>query len=356
MYKLSFDGITKKFGGAVAVNNVSLNIRRGEFVSLLGASGCGKTTLLRIIAGFARADSGTISIDGQRIDHLPPGKRGIGFVFQSYALFPTQTVAENIGFALDLRRDSRADIAKRVTELCEIVQLQGKEDRYPHELSGGQQQRVALARALAPKPEIMLMDEPLSALDAKIRARLRAEIRSVTDLLGITTVYVTHDQEEALAMSDRVAVMEGGVIRQVGTPMEIYHGPADNFVAGFIGDSNVLPAMLAGKGKAVLQGCGRAIDVVGSLEQPGACIVSVRPEHIEFRPADGVSDSFIGTIRDVSFKGQLIRARIVTAQRNTLIADVWSTDWQNSGLAAGDSVTWSIAPGKALVFASESAL
>ena len=289
MYKLSFDGITKKFGGAVAVNNVSLNIRRGEFVSLLGASGCGKTTLLRIIAGFARADSGTISIDGQRIDHLPPGKRGIGFVFQSYALFPTQTVAENIGFALDLRRDSRADIAKRVTELCEIVQLQGKEDRYPHELSGGQQQRVALGRALVAQAKVCLMDEPLSNLDAQLRQDMRRELRELQQKLGLTVVYVTHDQTEAMSMADQVVLLNQGRVEQGGTPRELYARPATTFAARFIGTPPMNLVALESNGRIA------GSDVASGVQ---AAQLGVRPEAITLA-ADGIP----AVVRSVEYLG-----------------------------------------------------
>jgi len=185
--------VTKRFGAVTAVDGVSMDIASGEFVSLVGASGCGKSTLLRIIAGFTKSDGGELTIDGRHVQGLPPSKREVGFVFQSYALFPTQTVAKNIGFSLSLRRRGKTEIANRVAELCALTRLGGLEDRYPHELSGGQQQRVALARALAPDPAILLLDEPLSALDAKIRAHLRTEIRAVVNRLGITTVYVTHD-------------------------------------------------------------------------------------------------------------------------------------------------------------------
>ncbi|MBT3360222.1 MAG: ABC transporter ATP-binding protein, partial [Rhodospirillales bacterium] len=238
--RLRIENAVKRFGDAVAVDGVSIDIATGEFVTLVGASGCGKTTLLRMIAGFTKLDGGEIWIDETRVDAVPLRKRNIGFVFQSYALFPTMTVAENIGFSLRLRRRSKTEKAARVAELCALTRLEGLEERYPHELSGGQQQRVALARALAPHPAILLLDEPLSALDAKIRAFLRTEVRAVVKDLGITTVYVTHDQEEALSMSDRVAVMDGGRFQQIGPPMDVYERPAGEFVADFIGTSNRL--------------------------------------------------------------------------------------------------------------------
>ncbi|MGE0006623.1 MAG: ABC transporter ATP-binding protein [Parvibaculaceae bacterium] len=353
MKALSFRGVTKRFGDTLAVNDVSLDVDAGEFVSLLGPSGCGKTTLLRILAGFTKAHAGTVSIDGKQIDPLPPSRRGLGFVFQSYALFPTQTVAQNIGFALSIRRDPPQEIAKRVAELCEIVQLTGKQDHYPHELSGGQQQRVALARALAPKPAIMLMDEPLSALDAKIRAHLRAEIRAIVEQLGITTVYVTHDQEEALTMSDRIAVMDGGVIRQVGTPMEIYHRPADSFVAGFIGDSNMLAARAMG-GRVVIASDVEPVETLGSPLPECDCVLCVRPEHIELHRPSEASRAPIGTIRNVSFMGQLVRAHILTAEGSLLVADAWSAEWEANRFTVGDRVAWRIRSGRALAFRRDS--
>lgn len=353
---LSFSGITKRYGRFVAVNNVSLDLRTGEFVSLLGASGCGKTALLRIIAGFTKADAGEVRINGERIDSLPPGKRGIGFVFQSYALFSTQTVAQNIGFALSIRGVPGREIEKRVAELCEIVQLTGKENHYPHELSGGQQQRVALARALANKPEILLMDEPLSALDAKIRTHLRAEIRAIINRLGITTIYVTHDQEEALTMSDRIAVMEGGVIRQVGTPIEIYNRPADSFVAGFIGESNILPARATGCGSILVASHASPIEATGQYLPEGECVLCIRPEHIEIDPYEEGNGRPAAIVRGLTFKGQLVRADITTEDGFLLFVDKWSADWDATQISVGDKVCWSIKPGRALAFPADGRL
>ncbi|HLT18873.1 MAG TPA: ABC transporter ATP-binding protein, partial [Thermomicrobiales bacterium] len=333
MPKLSFRGITKTFGGITAVKDASLDVRRGEFVSLLGGSGCGKTTLLRIIAGLTRPDAGTVHIDGSRVDTLPPGKRDLGFVFQSYALFPTQTVAQNIGFALSLRRRPRVEIARRVAELCELVQLSGLENRYPHELSGGQQQRVALARALAPSPAIMLMDEPLSALDAKIRAHLRAEIRSIVERLGITTVYVTHDQEEALSMSDRVAVMDRGVIRQVGSPMEIYLQPADRFVAEFIGTTNRFPARATGNGSVVIEGHGLTVPVSAAFPAAARCTICVRPEHVDLVRAGDGSGCVEGSVRSVVFMGQMVRVRVATRDEREVVVDASTSEWMSKNIA-----------------------
>jgi ABC-type Fe3+/spermidine/putrescine transport system ATPase subunit len=351
--QLSLTGINKRFGETVAVDDVSLDIASGEFLTLVGASGCGKTTLLRIIAGFARADSGALTIDGRHLEALPPSRREIGFVFQSYALFPTQTVAQNIGFALSVRHRPRAEIARRVAELCELTRLEGMEGRYPHELSGGQQQRVALARALAPNPQILLLDEPLSALDAKIRAHLRTEVRAVVKEFGITTVYVTHDQEEALSMSDRVAVMDQGRIRQVGDPLSVYLRPQNRFVAEFIGTSNALAGRVAGGGMVEIEGRMVAAQVPDGLDG-GPCVVCVRPEHLALRRADAADGAF-GRLTGMAFLGQTVRATLETAAGTRLVADVSNAQWLGRGLAVGDAVEWSVAPGCVLVFPPDGA-
>jgi putative spermidine/putrescine transport system ATP-binding protein len=334
----------------VAVDNVSLDIASGEFVTLVGASGCGKTTLLRMIAGFTKPDSGELTIDAQRVDNLPPSKREIGFVFQSYALFPTQTIAQNIGFSLSIRHRPKAEIAKRVAELCELTQLKGLEDRYPHELSGGQQQRVALARALAPNPSILLLDEPLAALDAKIRAHLRIEIRAVVDRLGITTVYVTHDQEEALSISDRVAVMDFGEILQVGKPMDLYLRPTGRFVAQFIGTSNNLRGRVTRKGEVTIEGHRLEVDVHEDLRGQESCTVCVRPEHIDLARVGGESGGIPGKLTSLSFLGQTVRTKVSTSNGTELVVDVPTSDWLAKGLSLGDEVVWTPHPGSAMVF------
>jgi putative spermidine/putrescine transport system ATP-binding protein len=237
---LTLDKITKTFGTQTTVHGIDLAVERGEFVSFLGPSGCGKTTTLRMIAGFETPTSGTIRIDGHDVTDLRPNQRNIGMVFQAYALFPNMTVAGNIAFGLKVAKKSSSEIAARVKEMLALIKLPDVGDRYPYQLSGGQQQRVALARALAIQPKILLLDEPLSALDAKIRISLREEIRAVQRELGITTIYVTHDQEEALSMSDRICVMNEGRIEQLGTPFEIYNNPKTRFVATFVGTLNVL--------------------------------------------------------------------------------------------------------------------
>src|SRR6516162_1966705 len=237
---LELTDVRKAFAQSAAVDNFNLSVKRGEFVSFLGPSGCGKTTTLRMVAGFEEPTSGAIRIDGREMVGLRPNQRNIGMVFQSYALFPNMTVSENVAFALKIARRPQEEIKTRVGEMLEMIKLPQLGDRYPYQLSGGQQQRVALARALAGRPQLLLLDEPLSALDAKIRASLRAEIRDLQRKLGITTIYVTHDQEEALAMSDRIVVMSEGRIEQLGTPFEIYNRPKTRFVASFVGTLNVL--------------------------------------------------------------------------------------------------------------------
>ncbi len=321
MQGLAIEQVRKRFGDVVALDDVSLAAARGEFLSLLGASGCGKTTLLRIVAGFAAADSGRILRGDADISRLPPARRRIGLVFQSYALFPTKTVAQNIGFALEIARRPRAEIAARVRELAAITELEALLERFPHELSGGQQQRVALARALAPGPELMLLDEPLSALDARIRARLRDEIRAIVDRLGVTAIYVTHDQEEALALSDRVAVMQAGRIEQIGTPAEIYHRPASRFVAEFVGTANFFDGRLAASGVDTGDQLWPAA-VPKNLPAHAPVTLVYRPEH--FRLATN-GHGFRARILRKAFLGAVVRTEVATEAGRRLIVDLPST-------------------------------
>jgi len=281
-------GLTKIFGGGAdqvrALDDVSLTIRENEFFTLLGPSGCGKTTLLRLIAGFEQPTAGEILLDGASIVHLPPFQRPVNTVFQSYALFPHMTVAQNIAFGLEMRGMARAGVQERVAEMLALVQLGGLEGRRPAQLSGGQQQRVALARALANQPKVLLLDEPLSALDLKLRKEMQIELKRLQLDSGITFVFVTHDQEEALTMSDRIAVVSRGTVRQVGSPREIYDHPAERFVADFIGEANMLEGELArvdaGRGMVRLVG---GIEVPARVPQgapaSGPVTVVVRPEH-----------------------------------------------------------------------------
>lgn len=238
---VQLDGVLKRFGDSIALHKVSLKIQEGEFVTLLGPSGCGKTTLLNLMAGFAEADNGEIFIDGQLVTETPPYQREIGIVFQNYALFPHMNVAKNVGYGLRMRGVPKAEIAQRVEQALALVKLQGYGERKPSELSGGQQQRVALARALVIRPKVLLLDEPFSALDKNLRLSMQIELKDIQRKLGVTTVFVTHDQSEALSMSDRVVVMSAGHVRQIGTPDAIYRRPEDPFVASFVGDVNILP-------------------------------------------------------------------------------------------------------------------
>jgi spermidine/putrescine ABC transporter ATP-binding subunit len=239
-----FEAVTKRFGDITALREVSLAVRRGELMTLLGPSGCGKTTLLNLVAGFFSPDGGDISIDGVRVNEVPTYRREIGMMFQNYALFPHMTVAANVAYGLKVRHLPRAEIGRRVGEALALVKLTGLEDRRPRQLSGGQQQRVALARALVINPRVLLLDEPFSALDKNLRASMQVELRDIQRKLGVTTIFVTHDQSEALSLSDRVAVMSEGRIRQLGTPAEIYRTPCERFVASFVGDANVLRGRL----------------------------------------------------------------------------------------------------------------
>ena len=241
---VALDGVTKCFGKIIALDNVSLQVRRGELITLLGPSGCGKTTLLNLVAGFLKPEHGEILIDGALVTDVPTHRREIGIMFQSYALFPHMTVAGNVGYGLKMRRIAKPEIARRVTDTLALIKLDGLDDRTPRQLSGGQQQRVALARALVIRPKVLLLDEPFSALDRNLRASMQVEVKEIVRKLGVTTIFVTHDQGEALSLSDKIAVITQGHIRQIGTAADIYHRPADRFVASFVGDVNVLRARL----------------------------------------------------------------------------------------------------------------
>ena len=241
---VALDGVTKCFGKIIALDNVSLQVRRGELITLLGPSGCGKTTLLNLVAGFLKPEHGEILIDGALVTDVPTHRREIGIMFQSYALFPHMTVTGNVGYGLKMRRIAKPEIARRVADTLALIKLDGLDDRKPRQLSGGQQQRVALARALVIRPKVLLLDEPFSALDRNLRASMQVEVKEIVRKLGVTTIFVTHDQGEALSLSDKIAVITQGHIRQIGTAADIYHRPADRFVASFVGDVNVLRARL----------------------------------------------------------------------------------------------------------------
>jgi putative spermidine/putrescine transport system ATP-binding protein len=312
---LSIQHVKKSFGSNTVVQDFSLDAAPGEFVSFLGPSGCGKTTVLRMVAGFEEPTSGRILVGGKDVTRLKPNQRNVGMVFQAYALFPNLTVAQNVAFGLRVAGMPKPDQEKRVAQMLDIIKLPVGQfgDRYPFQLSGGQQQRVALARALAPKPKLLLLDEPLSALDAKVRVSLRDEIRSIQKELGITTIFVTHDQEEALSISDRIAVMYQGVAEQVGTPFEIYNRPATKFVANFVGTLNVLEGTVtdASEGK-VRVGAGE-VSLKGKLNGSKAgdtLSLALRPEAISLGKTAGRDATLGGEISEVSFLGSVIRVRV----------------------------------------------
>ncbi|MGF1563266.1 MAG: putative 2-aminoethylphosphonate ABC transporter ATP-binding protein [Geminicoccaceae bacterium] len=310
---LRITDVTKKFGEFTALKGISLDILPGEFVCFLGPSGCGKTTLLRAIAGLDIQSTGTIEQAGRDISALPPEQRDFGIVFQSYALFPNLTIRRNVGYGLENQGKSRKDINARVDELLELVGLSDQADKYPAQLSGGQQQRVALARALATSPGLILLDEPLSALDAKVRGHLRHEIKELQAKLGVTTIMVTHDQEEALTMADRIVVMNQGFIEQVGTPEEIYGQPASPFVADFIGTMNFLPATVNGTNRAVIGGIGFECDSEG-YGDGDAVTLAVRPEEVVLHTQGAnTPNTFEARVDEVEFLGPHMRLTLGSA-------------------------------------------
>ena len=314
MSRVVLKQVTKRYGDVAAVRGLDLDIREGEFLTLLGPSGCGKTTTLRMIAGFILPTSGTVYLGDEDVTRLPPNKRGIGMVFQDYALFPHMTIGENIAFGLTERKVDRATTAKRVKELLELVRLASVEDRYPPELSGGQQQRIAVARAVAYSPRVLLMDEPLGALDLKLREAMQTEIRQIQQRLGTTTVYVTHDQTEAMHMSDRIVVMKDGMIDQMGTAEEIYDRPTTRFVADFIGQINLLSGTLVGRDGsfAVVEVNGAKHRMQAAPHISGAVTVGLRPQHLQL--VSGAADPGLnvlhGRIRGRTFSGNLVHVDV----------------------------------------------
>jgi putative spermidine/putrescine transport system ATP-binding protein len=323
---LELENIRKVYGQTPVVHHFDLAVERGEFVSFLGPSGCGKTTTLRMIAGFEAPSAGTIRIDGRDVTDLRPNQRNVGMVFQSYALFPNLTVAENIAFGLKVAKRRADEIKARVAEMLALIKLPQHGGRYPYQLSGGQQQRVALARALANQPQVLLLDEPLSALDAKIRVSLREEIRSLQRELGITTIYVTHDQEEALSMSDRIVVMNEGRIEQVGAPFEIYNFPRTRFVASFVGTLNILKATMIDpeKGRIAIDGQEVVASRGGRTGKAGDVhSVALRPEAILLDEGEEDRNRMEGTIEEVAFLGSVVRIR-VRFQDNVISLDTFN--------------------------------
>jgi putative spermidine/putrescine transport system ATP-binding protein len=313
MSYLSISHVTKQYGEAVVVDNFNLDIEKGEFVSFLGPSGCGKTTTLRTVAGFEIPTSGKIMLDGKDITDKAPNQRNVGMIFQAYALFPNMTVAQNIGFGLRVRKESESAVKERVQEMVNLIGLEKHANKYPYQLSGGQQQRVSLARALAIRPDVLLLDEPLSALDAKIRVSLRSEIRAIQKRLGITAIFVTHDQEEALSISDRIVVMNVGVIEQVGTPFEIYNFPKTQFVANFVGSLNTADAEVADPSKGLLSMDGvefQSAEKKDGLRKGDKVRISIRPERFSFASEQKKANVLNCTIENITFLGSVVRIQI----------------------------------------------
>ncbi|HGM3589777.1 TPA: ABC transporter ATP-binding protein [Clostridioides difficile] len=315
MSYLKINNVFKSYDQKRVLNNISLDIEEGEFLCLLGPSGCGKTTLLRIIAGLEDVNSGTIILQDKDITNLEPSKRGFGIVFQSYALFPNMTAYNNIAFPLKERKVSKEKIDNKVKEVLETVGLTNEAHKYPKALSGGQQQRIAIARALALEPKFLLLDEPMSALDAKVRHKLRMDIKRLQKELNITTIMVTHDQEEAIAMADKIAILNGGDIMQIGTPEEIYQNPQNLFTAQFIGDTNCF--------------------------DNGDSILTVRPEYVQIEKS--TKENYQGIISNIEFRGNLLRVEIKDKlNENFIISDVSIKEWVNLNLVEGDLVKISI--------------
>ncbi len=344
---LELHNISKYFGPAIAVNQIDLSINRGEFLTLLGPSGCGKTTILRMVAGFEVPSEGNILLDGEDITNRAANKRPMGMVFQSYALFPHLTVAQNIAFGMEIKHVAKEQIKKRGAELLELVGLGEMGPRFPHQLSGGQQQRIALARALAVEPKVLLLDEPLSALDAKVRVSLRNEIRRIQQQLKMTAIYVTHDQEEALAISDRIAVMAKGKIEQLDQPEEIYVNPHTVFAATFVGTSNQFRGVVTSPNEGLCQAGSYTLHVMPStkLKQGSKVLVLIRPEEMTLQADDGTDNAhgtgnyITGFIELRTFLGPFTRFHVKTNDDITLTADIPSQ--QARGYFVGQNIVLS---------------
>jgi spermidine/putrescine transport system ATP-binding protein len=323
--EIHLDGLVKRYGDVLAVAGIDQLIAGGEFFTMLGPSGCGKTTTLRLIAGFERLDEGAIRLDGSDVSGRPPHKRPVNTVFQSYALFPHMTVADNVAFGLRYQRVTKAERARKVGEAMSMVQLQGLEARRPGQLSGGQQQRVALARAIVLEPPVLLLDEPLGALDARLRVDLQVELKRIQESLGITFVYVTHDQDEALTMSDRVAVMRGGRIEQCGEPRELYEAPETAFVANFLGASNLIPAKVVERGRLGLG------DFSLRAREPATggreAIAMIRPERVRLEPHGATGENRVpGMVEEVVYLGFHQHLRVRLASGTLVRVDVPNDD------------------------------
>ncbi len=303
--ELRIEGAAKRFGEVAALDGVSLQVARGELLTILGPSGSGKTTLLKVVAGFEKPDAGSVKIDGVEITALPPARRDIGMVFQNYALFPHLTVERNVAFPLEMRNVGKPEIVRRVADALALVELAGYEQRLPRQLSGGQQQRVALARAIVFNPRLLLLDEPFGALDRKLRETMQLEVRRLQRRLGLTTIFITHDQEEALVLSDRIAVMNKGTIQQIATTTEIYERPANDFVADFVGESNIFHGTVSAPGEVTLEG-GRTLKVNGTAAPGKRVGVLMRPERFD----TGGANLFIGDVIESVYLGTSFKLRL----------------------------------------------
>ena len=352
MAAITVERLAKRFGAVTALQSLDIEIRAGEFFTLLGPSGCGKTTLLRIVAGFERQNEGDLLIGGKVANDVPAHQRDMGMVFQNYAIFPHMSVFDNVAYGLRQRKVRKQDIQSRVTDALALVRLEGYGQRFPDQLSGGQKQRVVLARALVIEPQVLLMDEPLSALDAKVRVGLRRDIRLVQQKLGITTLYVTHDQEEALVVSDRIMVMEMGEVRQLGSPREIYENPQNLFTATFIGTSNLLEGHVSEPGIVQLEGA--ALPVPGLAAAPGTAIkVALRPEHLwiiaDHEPPEGLV-ILDGEVELVSYMGSQSRLQVTTRPTGAVLEVESPSDATASALALGRHIRLGIKPEVAYFF------
>ncbi len=351
---LTLTGVQKAYGANVVVKDFDLSVERGEFVTFLGPSGCGKTTTLRMIAGFEAPSAGAVVINGKDVTHVRANKRAIGMVFQSYALFPNMTVAQNIGFGLKVAGKPRPEVEARVGQMLDMIKLPELAERYPYQLSGGQQQRVSLARALAPNPQILLLDEPLSALDARIRVSLREEIRALQQKLGITTIFVTHDQEEALSMSDRVVVMREGEVDQIGTPLDIYNRPRTKFVASFVGTLNQVRAKVvdAASGEVEIEGHRAFTKSHLNGAKPGDFMpMALRPETLRPVGAPNGANVISGVVEDAAFHGAVIRVKL-RVNDSPLLVDMFNAG-ESAAPRRGDALHVAFRPEDLIALSGE---
>ena len=343
MALLELSGITAGYDKNIILKDFNLSVEKGEFVSLLGSSGCGKTTCLRLIAGFSEPMAGKVMFNGQDYTKVPLHTRNFGFVFQSYALFPHLTVFDNVAFGLKMRKMDKETIKKEVMHILEVVDLKGLENRFPREMSGGQRQRVALARALVIKPDLLMFDEPLSNLDAKLRVKMRVEIRRLQQELGFTAIYVTHDQEECFAISDKVAIMNKGVIEQMGTPSEIYNRPKTEFIARFVGFENFFDLKREGAGRFVMN---NGVTLITEAESAAASLKGcIRPDDVTVAPAGAdLPNAITGTVQVATFLGQHNQLNVATDVGEFVV----SCD-QNQVFPVGEKVTLSLAANKIIL-------